>query len=119
MSNIRESIVLMNTDLEEKSTGLRFALPELGEFATGFAIRFEGKVYAYVNKCAHVPVELDWNHGDFFDITKQYLICATHGAHYQPESGHCVMGPCKGKRLQTLEVTEQRNVITIHLSKLK
>lgn len=119
MSHIRESIILSKVELEEKSTGLRFDLPELGEFTTGFAVRFEGKVYAYVNKCAHVPVELDWNQGDFFNITKQYLICATHGAHYQPDSGYCVMGPCKGKRLQSLEVTEQENTITIFLSKIK
>ena len=118
MFHIRESIILSKFELEEKSTGLRFDLPELGEFATGFAVRFEGIVYAYVNKCAHVPVELDWNKGDFFNISKQYLICATHGAHYQPDSGYCVMGPCKGKWLQSLEVTEQENTITIFLSNI-
>ncbi len=119
MLNTREFIVLNKLELEEKSKGLRFNLPELGEFATGFAVRFEGKVYAYVNKCAHVPIELDWNQGDFFNITKQYLICSTHGAHYQPDSGYCVMGPCKGKHLQSLEVTEQDNTITIYLNNLK
>ena len=119
MSKLRETIVINNVELEERSKGLRFDLTELGEFATGFVIRFEGKVYAYINKCAHVPVELDWNHGDFFDTSKQFLICATHGAQYQPQTGHCVMGPCKGKRLQALDVTEQGSTITIHLNKLK
>ena len=119
MQEPRDIVVLNNVEVNEKSTGLRFDLPELGKFATGFVVRYEGKLYAYVNKCAHVSVELDWNQGEFFDVSQQYLICATHGAHYQPASGYCVMGPCKGKRLQPLDVTEQDNNITIHLNGLK
>lgn len=116
---MKNQIITFNShDLEEKSTGLRFALPQLGEFTTGFVVRFHGKAHAYVNQCAHVPVELDWNQGEFFTTTKDYLICATHGAHYMPDTGHCVMGPCKGKSLQVLPVTEQNHQITIHLDKL-
>ena len=111
-------IVLDSHDLVEKSRGLRFALPQLGQFATGFVVRFHGKAHAYVNQCAHVPVELDWEQGQFFTVAKDYLICATHGAHYQPDTGHCVMGPCKGKSLQALPVTEQNQQITIYLDKL-
>jgi nitrite reductase/ring-hydroxylating ferredoxin subunit len=113
-----QTIFFNSHDLEEKSAGLRFALPQLGEFATGFVVRFHGKAHAYVNQCAHIPVELDWNQGEFFTTTKDYLICATHGAHYMPDTGHCVMGPCKGKSLQALPVTEQNQQITIHLDDL-
>jgi nitrite reductase/ring-hydroxylating ferredoxin subunit len=82
MSN---KITLNSHDLVEKSTGLRFKLPQLGDFATGFVVRYEGKAYAYVNQCAHVPIELDWQQGEFFTAAKDYLICSTHGAHYQPK----------------------------------
>ena len=105
-------------ELLENGKGLRFDLPQLGEFATGFVIRHKGAAYAYVNQCAHVPVELDWNQGEFFTVAKDYLICATHGAHYAPDTGYCVMGPCKGKSLQSLPVTEQNQQITIHLDQL-
>ena len=27
----------------------------------------DGVVRAYLNRCAHVPVELDWVEGEFFD----------------------------------------------------
>jgi nitrite reductase/ring-hydroxylating ferredoxin subunit len=114
----KNTIVLDSNELHEKSLGLRFALPALGEFATGFVVRYHGKAHAYVNQCAHVPVELDWNQGEFFTMAKDYLICATHGAHYQPDTGHCVMGPCKGKSLQALPVTEQNHQITIHIDQL-
>ena len=114
----KHTITLNSHDLVEKSLGLRFDLPQLGEMVTGFVIRFHGKAYAYVNRCAHVPIELDWNQGEFFTVSKDYLICATHGAHYVPDTGHCVMGPCKGKKLQALTVTEQNQQITIHLDQL-
>ncbi len=99
--------------------GLRFALPELGERVTGFVIRYNGLVYAYINSCAHLSVELDWNEGDFFNLDKSYVICATHGAHYQPETGYCVMGPCKGRSLRAIQVAERDNKILINLESLK
>lgn len=101
-------------ELIENGKGLRFDLPQLGEFATGFVIRHKGAAYAYVNQCAHVPVELDWAHGEFFTVDKQYLICATHGAHYQPDTGYCFMGPCKGQRLRAIPLTEDHDQITIN-----
>ena len=101
-----ERLICPSADLVEKSRGIRFDLPDLGERITGFVVRYNGRPHAYLNSCAHVPVELDWQEGDFFDLSRQYLICATHGAHYQPETGLCVLGPCKGKALQGLKVSE-------------
>ena len=112
------TIKLNSHDLHEKALGLRFSLPVLGEFSTGFVIRYEGKAHAYVNQCAHVPVELDWNEGQFFTVNKDYLICATHGAHYEPSTGHCVFGPCKGQSLQSLPVVEMNQQIIINIDHL-
>jgi len=114
-----KTITLNSHNLHEKAFGLRFSLPVLGEFATGFVVRYQGKAHAYVNQCAHVPVELDWNEGQFFTVNKDYLICSTHGAHYAPETGLCVYGPCKGKSLQSLPVTELNQQIIIHIDQLK
>jgi nitrite reductase/ring-hydroxylating ferredoxin subunit len=102
-----ERVLTQSVAVIERGQGVRFDLPEYGDRTTGFVVRFDGQVYAYVNQCAHVPVELDWSEGDFFDLDKQYLICATHGAHYQPKNGYCVMGPCKGRSLKRLQVVER------------
>lgn len=110
------SVSFNSNDLQNEGAGLRFPMPALGEFASGFVVRFHGKPYAYVNQCAHVSIELDWNEGEFFNAQKDYLICATHGAHYQPDTGFCVMGPCKGKRLKQLAVIEQDQQVVINLS---
>lgn len=112
-----DRVIFNSDDLQDAGKGLRFAMPNLGEFSSGFVVRFHGKPYAYVNQCAHVSVELDWNEGEFFNTQKDYLICATHGAHYQPDTGFCVMGPCKGKRLKPLAVIEQDQQIVISLTR--
>lgn len=106
-------IIFKSDDLINEGQGLRFDLPSLGEFTTGFVIRFAGKPYAYVNQCAHIPVELDWQQGNFWTAEKDFLICATHGAQYEPDTGYCVSGPCKGKRLKALVVTEEDHLISI------
>lgn len=61
-----------------------------------FAIRFEGKPHAYLNRCTHVAMEMDWQPGRFFDDTGQWLLCASHGAAYLPDTGACAGGPCQG-----------------------
>lgn len=114
-----QKVVIFNSeDLKDEGAGLRFPLPAIHERATGFVVRFHGKPYAYVNQCAHLPVELDWNEGAFFTSQKDYLICATHGAHYQPQTGFCVMGPCRGKRLRPIEVTEHNQQVIINIASL-
>jgi nitrite reductase/ring-hydroxylating ferredoxin subunit len=110
------TVVLNSADLEDGGKGLRFSLPALGQNVTGFVVRFKGLPYAYVNQCAHVSVELDWNEGDFFTAQQDFLICSTHGAHYRPDNGFCVMGPCKGKKLKPLQVIEQNGQITINIT---
>jgi nitrite reductase/ring-hydroxylating ferredoxin subunit len=35
------------------------------------------------------------------------LICATHGALYEPDSGVCIDGPCRGTRLAPVAMNER------------
>lgn len=114
----QQRLICSSAALQEKGTGVRFALPELGAHVSGFVLRYDGNVHAYINQCAHLPVELDWNEGEFLSRDQQHLICATHGALYQPQTGICVMGPCQGKALRKLEVTEQDQQVFINLSSL-
>lgn len=92
--------------LEEGGRGKRFPVTAGGEDATGFVVRYGGQVYAYLNRCAHVPIELDWKEGEFFESGGLYLMCSTHGAIYEPESGRCAGGPCRGGRLRQIAVLE-------------
>ncbi|MGH8809687.1 MAG: Rieske (2Fe-2S) protein [Noviherbaspirillum sp.] len=93
--------------LEEGGKGVRFPVTAGGDDGTGFVIRYDGGVYAYLNRCVHVPIELDWNEGEFFESSGLYLMCSTHGALYTPDSGRCAGGPCRGGRLRPIAVFEQ------------
>ncbi len=94
--------------------GIRFPLTAGGEAGTGFVVRHNGQVYAYLNRCAHIPIELDWNEGDFFESSGLYLMCSTHGALYVPNTGYCVGGPCRGGRLRIIAVTEKDQELFWH-----
>ena len=85
------------------------AMPSRSPAATSvvFFVRYDGKPYGYLNRCAHVPMELDWSEGQFFESSGLYLMCATHGAIYAPDTGKCVGGPCRGARLRPVQVEER------------
>lgn len=93
--------------LEEGGDAVTFEVLEHGSRAPAFAVRYDNVVVAYLNRCAHVPSELDWQPGKFFDMDKRYIICAVHGALYDPPNGLCVSGPCPGARLASIPVAEK------------
>lgn len=106
MSEANEVYICGSDVLVDGGNGVRFPVVAFGDEATGFVVRYGGKVYGYLNRCAHVPVELDWFKGEFFESSKLYLMCSTHGAIYAPETGACTGGPCRGGRLRPIAVRE-------------
>ena len=102
-----ERLICAGSALADGGRGVRFSIEQGGRTVPAFVIRYDGSVYAYCNSCAHIPVELDWMEGEFFDQAGLYLVCATHGATYEPDTGHCIMGPCKGERLCPVPVVER------------
>jgi nitrite reductase/ring-hydroxylating ferredoxin subunit len=102
-----QRVICESAALAEGGKGMRFTLVRHGATVSAFVIRYGGRVHAYLNSCAHIPVELDWLEGEFFDKYGLYLICSTHGATYEPATGYCIMGPCKGQHLVALKVAER------------
>lgn len=94
-------------ELVDGGAGVRRAARYLDGDAVVFFVRYDGRAYGYLNRCAHVPMELDWVEGQFFESSGLYLMCATHGAIYAPDTGLCVGGPCRGARLRPVEVDER------------
>ena len=107
MGNVPPPVLICDSELlVDGGEGIRFPVAVFGEAATGFVVRFRGTAYAYLNRCAHVPMELDWVQGQFFESSGEFLMCATHGAVYRPESGACAGGPCRGGKLRPITVRE-------------
>ena len=104
-------VICAAADLAEGGRGVRFTLACEGGEEKGFAIRHAGVARGYLNRCPHAWTELDWNPGEFFDAERLYLICATHGALYEPDSGLCIDGPCRGARLGSVAVLERDGAV--------
>lgn len=102
-----ERLICAGTDLIDGGPGVRFQAAWHGQTEPAFVIRYWGRAYAYLNRCGHVPIEIDWQAGQFFDHSGLYLACATHGALYAPDSGRCLLGRCNGNGLVSLQVTER------------
>ncbi|MBY0243689.1 MAG: Rieske 2Fe-2S domain-containing protein [Burkholderiaceae bacterium] len=107
MEAVPDILICAAAEVEEGGRGVRFPVTAFGDDATGFVVRHGGVAYAYLNRCAHVPIELDWVQGEFFESSKLYLMCSTHGALYVPDSGFCAGGPCRGGRLRPIKVVER------------
>ena len=116
-TRVEAAIPLCNTgELQNSGEAVPFDVVYRGRTCRAFAIRFEGRSHAYVNECAHVAMELDFQPNQFFDNSGQWLICATHGAMYHPASGACAGGPCRGG-LEKIALTEQDGVVHWHTAK--
>lgn len=103
---------------QDKKRSRRILVGEIGELAhraskkftlhcgehplEAMLINVDGDLYAYLNRCRHIGISLDWVDNQFFTEDKRYLICANHGATYEPRTGECIWGPCVGASLQSV-----------------
>jgi nitrite reductase/ring-hydroxylating ferredoxin subunit len=106
-----ERVICASQELVDSGCGVRFEVEYFGEPAPAFAVRYRGRTHAYLNRCAHVAMELDWQEGVFFDSEGRDLVCATHGAMYDPASGRCLGGPCNRGALVKLKIEERDGMV--------
>lgn len=100
-------------DLLEGGLAVPFDVIYAGQTCRAFAVRYEGRVHAYLNRCTHVAMELDWQPNRVFDAGGRWLLCASHGAVYRPDTGLCAGGPCQGG-LVKIELSEIEGVVYWH-----
>jgi nitrite reductase/ring-hydroxylating ferredoxin subunit len=105
--NLEPQWLCESASLQECSGSVLFEVMEFGRVAPAFAVRFDNQAVAYLNRCAHVPAELDWQPGEFWDQDKRFIICSVHGALYEPSDGRCIGGPCTGRRLLPIALKEE------------
>ncbi|HAP00212.1 MAG TPA: hypothetical protein DCQ83_09240 [Fibrobacteres bacterium] len=76
-----------------------FSYPSKYGDLQGFVILWNGEFHAYENKCRHWPIPLDFGDGEFYYAKYERIVCKTHGAEYDPATGICDAGPCRGEAL--------------------
>lgn len=107
-------VALCNSrDLADGGLAVPFDLAYGGQTCRAFAIRYQGRVHAFLNRCTQVAMEMDWQPNRFFDDTGQWLVCASHGAAYRPDTGDCAGGPCRGGLIR-IDLSEAGGVVFWH-----
>ena len=102
--------VCQASELVNSGLACLFDVNYAGQTCRAFAVRYAGQVHAYLNRCSHVAMEMDWQPDRFFDLTGHYIVCAAHGAMFRPDSGQCVGGAGRGG-LMKIETEERDGVV--------
>ncbi len=77
-----------------------------GRFRTSiFVQKIDEDVAVFLNHCPHAGTPLNMFNDRFLDLRGKRLLCRTHGASFDPLSGKCLQGPCKGEYLRAIAVT--------------
>ena len=79
----------------------------------GFIVRQGSDVFAYQNHCVHAGHPLNWSADEFLTKDKSALMCASHGALYEINSGQCVGGPCQGRSLRKVKVEVRDGIVYV------
>lgn len=83
----------------------------------GFVVRKGNEVFAYENFCVHVGHPLNWSPDEFLTKDREFIICASHGATYEIDTGLCIAGPCVGKSLRQVDAVVRDGVIYVSSSR--
>ena len=105
--------VCASEDLAERHY-LKVDLLYRGSISSVLVFRFNGRVLAYLNRCAHMDKALDCESDTIFDEDGKLLRCSMHGALYDPQSGAALGNLCGGRGLQALRIYERDGRITLN-----
>lgn len=104
-------LLCASSELSERGIAFIWDVLQYRQPVRAFAMRFDGCVVAYLNRCVHVPTEMDWQPGQFFDMDKRWIMCSIHGATYEPRDGRCIGGPCGRGKLTAIAVIEREGQV--------
>ncbi|HEU4602531.1 MAG TPA: Rieske (2Fe-2S) protein [Steroidobacteraceae bacterium] len=82
----------------------------------GFVVRKGDVIAAYLNRCPHAGHPLNLRPDKFFTPDEALLMCNSHGALFEPESGRCVAGPCTGKALVRIPIRVEGDEVLLDVS---
>jgi nitrite reductase/ring-hydroxylating ferredoxin subunit len=111
MSDIEVAVGRLN---ELEDPGCReFAIGDGDWPFRGFVVRKGEEVFAYQNVCVHVGHPLNWSANQFLTKDRSAIICSSHGATFEIETGNCFAGPGAGKALQRVSVIVRDGVVYV------
>jgi nitrite reductase/ring-hydroxylating ferredoxin subunit len=79
-----------------------------------FVVRKGERVYAYWDACPHYgDTPMAFRTNAYLNAARDRIVCASHGAEFEIETGRCVLGAALGKSLRPapIEATPSGEII--------
>jgi nitrite reductase/ring-hydroxylating ferredoxin subunit len=79
-----------------------------------FVVRKGRHVYAYWDACPHYgDTPMAWRTDAYLNAARNRIVCASHGAEFEIETGRCVRGAALGKSLKpaAIELTDTGDIV--------
>jgi nitrite reductase/ring-hydroxylating ferredoxin subunit len=97
-------------DIEDGNTR-GFVLGEGDWPLRGLLVRHGEDVRGFVNHCPHAGHRLNFHPDRFLTPDGQLILCLSHGALFDKQTGACVRGPCVGESLKPVAVVVQQGEV--------
>lgn len=88
-----------------------FSPPGSGFGDEYFIVRRGDELACFSNVCSHAAQPLNFAPNRFLSRDGSLIVCPAHGAVYEPISGDCLGGPCRGRGLRRWPVSLREGVI--------
>jgi len=79
----------------------------------GLVVRLGEAVYGYVNHCPHAGHPLNLKPHQFLTHDGSLILCSSHGALFEKQTGYCVAGPCAGKLLRSIPLKVESGFVML------
>lgn len=107
-----EKVVCRLSDLDQH--GARGFTIGTGDWPLrGFVVRLGEVVHGYVNFCPHAGHPLNFKPHQFLTHDGSLILCASHGALFEKQTGYCVAGPCAGKQLRSVPLKVESGFVML------
>lgn len=82
--------------------------PEGSGRDTMFIVRKGARLFAWRNACPHQRgARMGWKKDAFLNGDKSRIMCFAHGALFDIQTGLCDIGPCIGKHLSPVHISQK------------
>lgn len=110
---MNEPVFLCPSDQLTEGRYREFRVEPNGDPVWLIATRVGGSPRAWLNVCPHQGRPLNFAPDRFLTDPEQRLVCAHHGAVFEPDAGVCVSGPCQRASLTAVPVRETQGRVSV------
>lgn len=108
-----ERVVCRVADLDEHGGARAFTIGSGDWPLRGLVVRAGNDVRGYINRCPHAGHPLNLLPHKFLTPDGTLILCSSHGALFEKQTGYCVAGPCAGASLRPVALTVQAGFVLL------